>query len=239
LSAASRSTRGWKRHQGFGLRREWLQLYLEKGSAWETAGVLGNRQVEALRAWLRTAGLEDRAGRKTRLGIRFAQVGLADPVAWELLWSNVVFNWPTAAWYVRDLGFGAWTTSELGQALQQHVVLAPRTVRNAIQELVGLLERTPVGTQLGQGEVGVSRPRRVERRGYLWPSTEAVVHTLRQLAQTKNGGLIRFSERLLWPWVIFGCGRDQVLELISGGGEGTEGYSLRREGLVLERPVEG
>lgn len=234
-----RSTRGWKRHQGFGLRREWLQLYLEKGSSLETAGVLGNRQVESLRAWLRTAGLEDRAGRKTQLGLRFAQAGLADPVLWELLWTNVVFNWPTAAWYVRELGLGTWTTSELGQALQRHVTLAPRTVGNAIQELVGLLERTPVGTELGQGVVGISRPRRVERRGYPWPSTEAVVHALRRLAQTQNGGLVRFSERLLWPWVIFGCGRDQVLELIGGGGEEAEGFFLTREGLVLERPVEG
>ena len=139
-------SRAWARHQHFGLRSEWLALYLGEPQEWPRTGGLGVRQVQSLRAWLRTTGLVDRRGRETRLCHPFHRTWPESLLAWQLLWANVVFNFRTAAWYVFHAGIGVWTTTELRSRLGEAVPrLAKRTVSNAVLELAGLLERTPGG----------------------------------------------------------------------------------------------
>lgn len=203
--------KGWARHSIFGLRREWLDLYLGDSQGWHNRSILGNRQADSLERWLRTAGIEDGSGRLTLLGEQFAAKGTAYRPLWEVLWVNVVFAFPTARWFVY-LGRGEWTTTELKSLLQATVPrLAERTVSNAIMELAGLLERTPVGDQLGQGHVTGGRPRRLVRRG-VEPCDAALVHTLGRLYLQQGQTKLPWDCDLVWPWVIFGCSRKFVLE---------------------------
>lgn len=51
--------KGWAHHQHFGLRKEWLDDYLQYWPEWEANVSLGNRQVDSLKVWLRTTGVED------------------------------------------------------------------------------------------------------------------------------------------------------------------------------------
>lgn len=203
---------GWSRHQQFGLRKEWLELYLRSPREWELTGGLGNRQVQSLKVWLKTAGLQDGRGEETFLGAVFREHGLEEFLPWELLWVNVVFNFPTAAWYVQKLGLGTWTTREVREQLLFSIPhLASRTVSNAVLELVGLLERTPVGREINQGEVSFTRPRRVQRRGHAYPSVEALCFAACRLFEREKRERLRLEENLLWPWVVFGCAQKYVL----------------------------
>lgn len=208
------SETGWARHSTFGLRREWLDLYLSNPRRWRDRAILGNRQVESLAAWLKTADIEDCSGDLTPLGKRFAAQGTSSRALWELLWVNVVFGFPPAHWYVH-LGLGERTTTELRSLLQTTIPrLAERTVSNAIVELVGLLERTPIGDELGQGKVRETRPRRVIRCG-VEPCDAAIVHALGRLYLRHGQDIIHFDSDLTWPWVVFGCSRRFVLERLT------------------------
>lgn len=204
---------GWNNHRNFGLRQEWLELCLAEPDTWPQANMLGNRQVMSLRVWLKTAGLVDHQGRQTPLWELFRQEGTGFLPAWEKLWVNVVFNFPTARWYVTHRGLGSWTVRELHTWLQRDVPhLASRTAYNALLELVGLLERTPVGHKLGQGEVAPGRSRLVTRQGYPRPSGAAVNLALERLFQEQHRGKLSLAnEGLLWPWVIFGCPKPVIL----------------------------
>lgn len=203
---------GWNRHHSFGLRKNWVELYFQHPREWEFIGGLGNRQVDALKVWLKTAGILDREGKETFLAVIFQDRGLEDILSWELLWVNVVFNFPTAGWYVQMLGLGEWTTAEIKNLLHLQVPwLATRTVGVAVLELVGLLERTPVGREIKQGEVSSSRPRRVQRRGHAYPSVEALCFAACRLFEREKRERLRLEENLLWPWVVFGCARKYVL----------------------------
>lgn len=205
---------GWVRHNAFGLRREWLDLYFADRLGWRNSSKLGNRQVESLDAWLKTAGIEDENGHLTSLGERFAAEGTASLYLWELLWVNVIFNFPTAHWYVH-LGNGDWTTTELKAQLRAAVPrLAERTASNAIMELAGLLERTPVGGELGQGHVQRGRPRRFIRRG-IEPCDVALIHALGRLYLQYDKTRLNWNDDLTWPWVVFGCSRQFVLERLT------------------------
>jgi hypothetical protein len=205
---------GWVRHNAFGLRREWLDLYFADLQGWDRSSNLGNRQVESLKTWLKTAGIEDENGHLTELGERCAAEGTACLYLWELLWVNVVFNFPTACWYVH-LGNGEWTTTELKAQLRAAVPrLAEWTASNAIMELAGLLERTPVGGELGQGYVQRGRPRRLIRRG-IEPCDVALIHALGRLYLQHDQTRIAWNDDLTWPWVVFGCSRQFVLERLT------------------------
>ncbi|NYE57524.1 hypothetical protein [Carboxydothermus ferrireducens] len=204
--------KGWARHQHFGLRREWLQYYLDHWPDWERGASLGNRQVQALKVWVKTAGLEDRDGRLTPFGQLFRREGVDCLPLWELLWVKVVFNFPTARWYAH-LGTGSWTTTELKKLLHSALPhLAGRTISNAVLELAGLCERTPVGRELGQGEVGLEKGKRyLLRRGYE-PGEVAAISALVHLFHETGAKELFFTDDLTWPWVVFGCSREAVLK---------------------------
>jgi len=203
--------KGWSRHQHFGLRKEWFDSYMADTDGWRQRTSLGNRQVDSMVIWLRTCGIEDKCGRRTVLAEQFFLQGTDDLSLWELLWLNVVFNFPTANWYVRQ-GLGAWNATELKVLLREAVPrISEWTASNAIMELVGLLERTPVGAQLGQGRVTPDRPRGVTRTGHL-PADITILENIRKiLAMQKDIRELKYTEDCLWPWIVFGCDRDLIL----------------------------
>jgi len=203
---------GWARHSTFGMRQEWLELYLTNRQGWASQRKLGNKQVDSLVVWLKTIGLVNKQGELTRLGKLFRSAGTNSLDLWQLLWVNVVFNLPTARWYVHHMGLGEWTTSQLRSFLEANVPhLAKRTVTNAILELVSLLERTPVGRELEQGAVSTDRPRVVARRGTI-PCNAAIIHALGRLYLKEDKAFHAWDDDLIWPWTVFGCPRPVILQ---------------------------
>jgi hypothetical protein len=177
--------------------------------------------VDSLRVWLKTTGLLDKDGNETFVCRLFREKGLDNFLCWELLWINVVLKFATAQWYVSELRHGQWTTTEIANLLhQQDPHLAKPTITNGVMEIVGLLERTPVGKELKQGEViSLSRPRQVHREGLSAPSTEAVFYALYQLFVFNQKNELCFQDSCLWPWVIFGCEQKYVFQKIIIDGE--------------------
>jgi len=230
-------TSGWSRHQHFGLRKEWIQLYLENGRDWEKRGKLGNRQVQSLKVWLKTAGLLDRRGNETFLCDSFRKSGIVELFPWEILWVNVVFEFPTASWYVHRLGAGNWTTTEIRTLLNSdYPHLAQWTVSNAVMELVGLLERTPVGNELRQGEVSSGRPRDVRRTGLAFPSEGAVLLSLCRLFVQEKREHLCFDEQILWPWSVFACEKEYIMQVLFL--DGKQWFEVTGNTVFLKSPVE-
>lgn len=204
--------KGLARHQHFGLRKEWLDDYLQYWPEWEANISLGNRQVDSLKVWLKTTGLENKYGKVTPLGQLLRKYGTNWLKLWELIWVKVVFNFPTARWYVH-LRASKWTTTELKVLLKKDVPrLSERTISNAIQEIIGLCERTPIGDELGQGEVRYDRRNRVVWRRGFEPCDEAIMMALVHLFQETKSEKLSLQSDLSWPWIIFGCKREKVLE---------------------------
>ena len=215
--------KGWSKHQHFGLRKEWLDLWLERPIDWEKKGALGNRQVESLKVWLRTTGLVDRQGLETPLALVFRERGSSWLEGWQILWVNTVFSFPTARWYVSTFHHGKWKIKDLQHALQEILPHhSPRTVYNSLLELVGLLERTPIGKDLGQGEVLREKGRTgrtVTRKGLHYPSWAAIKRALQLLKKETSSDLIPFDDSLLLPWKIFASDRQYVMGEIAMSGE--------------------
>ena len=229
---------GWSVHQHFGLRREWLGLVLREPQRWAAVGGLGPRQVQSLARWLRTTGLLDQRGKATTLYRVLEATWPEARLGWQLVWVNVIFNFPTARWYALRMGLGEWDTLQLRRALQSSVPrLAAHTVSNAILELVGLLERTPIGYEFGQGHVTTSRPRCVVREGLRNVATPALLYAVQRLFLVEGRPHLAFDEDLVWPWLLFGCTFEMSLPQLAG--DDAPWFSLDGQGLHLHISMEG
>ena len=223
----------WSLFNTFGLRKEWVALYLDHPERWEETGALGNRQIEAFKRWIKVCELEDKS---CSLFSLFQSSTVNNLMPWEIAWANIAANLATASWYVKELGFGTWKTTELRNILEaRHPHLAQRTVTNAINELTGLLERTPIGKELCQGLVENSRPRTVTRKGLAAPSREAVFYALYHLFLENKTDCLDLDSDDLWPWVIFGCRKNYVLQKVIL--EGDRWFRLTDRFILLKEPV--
>ncbi|MHB0858797.1 MAG: hypothetical protein ACYC5M_14670 [Anaerolineae bacterium] len=133
-------------------------------------------------------------------------------LGWELAWVNAVFSFWPAWYYAMHPGHSETTTKHL----VDHLAGMPpdcsvRTIWDGALELIGTLERTPIGLELGQGIVSPSRPRTVRRIGLSDPHSEAIGHAMRRLFQRERSSELRYEEELMWPWVVFGCDRDEAI----------------------------
>ncbi|MGD9819593.1 MAG: hypothetical protein AB7V04_12975 [Desulfomonilaceae bacterium] len=134
---------------------------------------------------------------------------------WQIMWINIVLQFATAWWFVSILGKGSWSSSELKRLLPNHACyLAPRSASNAIMELLGLFERSPIGQELGQGVVSGHSPRSVKRIGLSTPSSAASNYSAFQLFLMTGSVKLSFDNHIPWPWVVFGCDKDYVISQI-------------------------
>lgn len=208
------SRTGWAKHSIFGLRQEWLEQFILNPDDWSRHAILGNKQVDSFGVWLRTCDIQERSSKLTFLGEQFISLGVRYLPLWELLWINVVFNFPTAQWYTTLVG-DKWTTTELIDLLHTAIPrLAKRTISNAVMELAGLLERTPVGTELRQGQVLNGRPRTIVRTGCK-PSDAAIMHSMDRLFLQQGSNELHWHSDLAWPWIVFRCDRQFILERLT------------------------
>ena len=196
----------WSPHFTFGLRTEWIDLVLRQPETWPEAGVLGSKQVPALKAWLSTIGMRESGSTGAMLLRRLFSEPDSRPLAWQVAWVNATHNFALATYYVWVLGLGQWTTSEIMRSMNAaRLRISPRTVKSGVTELASFLERTPVGTQLGQGVVEPTRPRTVRRLGLASPHPIALAHAARRLFLRERRHRLLFVEDQLWPWTVFGC----------------------------------
>lgn len=229
--------KGWARHQHFGLRSEWIRLIHDHPETWHGLGLLGPDQIRSLLEWLTTTGLVDKCGRETLLARHLRSNGVHDEQFWSLVWVNVVFSLVTARWYASLPYPSARSTTELSSLLRATVPrLSNRTARNAIYGLVGTLERTPIGTELGQGIVSATRPRTVRRVGLARPDVVSLAHAMRRLFQHEGREELHLVEPLTWPWVVFGCDAEEALLRLSS--ETKDWLEIRSDRVRLRIPRE-
>ncbi len=200
----------WAPHRTFGLREEWVALFLSSPTAWQSSSSLGPQQISALEAWLITCGLADSNGMPSALAWRISRGPAL--LGWELAWVNAVFSFHPSWHYVRLTRDADMTASMFAH---QQTAMFPRrstrTIWDGVLELIGTLERTPIGTELGQGIVSATRPRRVRRVGLADPRAESLGHAMRRLFQHERRWELRLEEDLVWPWVVFGCDAEEAL----------------------------
>lgn len=237
---------GWTRHCSFGLREEWLQVFIESENGERREWDLGIKQVESLARWVKTIGLKEKDGSLTEFGSALVtgKLSIHDMVFWEIAWVNAAFSFPTAKWYVHSF-VGSFTTRELREKLSHAVPrLTDSTVRDAVYELTDLLRKTPIGTGLKQGIFSkFGNVTNVVRNGII-PSAKVALYAIIKLFAEEPRDEMGLDEELTWPWVIFNVPKDEILRLIVSTQEGAVSFQsnivrLMAKGEALGKWLDG
>lgn len=154
-SMSSRS--GVDRYSTFGLRKRWMDSYLELlEDWWESENMsLGVKQVPAFAHWLFDCEIIEGKDRKpTIFSQKTKEMYYTDELLfWELLWVNLSYNSQVVKWYANTTRWDVnYTKEELKYMISEDFIdLSEGTLNNAVGALVNTFDESPLGSELKLG----------------------------------------------------------------------------------------
>ena len=156
---------GYDRYRTFGLRREWLESFLEGGFEWFSECSLGPYQKKAFLNYLKDAWIID-ANDFTDIGEYVTKLMKKDKeTAWQAVWVNLCLNSDLFRWYVNTVKWGETFTKEKLVRELTCEGIKQRTAQNAINSLINTFETSPLGEWFGK---------RLEKKTYIKKGLETV-----------------------------------------------------------------
>lgn len=195
----SMNMKGMNPYQHFGLRQAWLEHYMNDGVKCFSMGVLGNRQYEGLKAWLKESGLLAIDKRKslvpTELFEKMTPFGSYNPFTWAIVWANLCYNSVISRWYCLNAEVGA--TYEKGDLVVMIGESYSKSTReNAITALTETFRMSPIGASLKQG-IPIELTRNTYsylRDGWDYPDAVALLYALYLYAEHVGKKSFTFTE---------------------------------------------
>ena len=175
---------GIDRYKTFGFRKSFLAHFWEHETSCFSMGQLGSRQYDALKVWLREAGLlssttkGDKVGLPTPLFEKLQPLGPHHPLVWAAIWTNLAYNSVICKWYMMFATPGEiYEKGDLVFMLGDEY--SPSTRDNAVTALVETLRHSPIGSALKQGiPIASGSSYRYARQGWDPPEAIAILYAL-------------------------------------------------------------
>lgn len=214
------------RYKNFGLRQDWVELYLEDYNNFWTNKRLGTHMFKSFEKWGKEAGLLDRANTPLPFVPKLAKVGYNNPNTWGYIYTNIVYNSPIFNWFIRNTEFGlSYQVSDLIIMLGDGY--ADTTKKNALSALKDTIKSSPIGWILGQGECEMKGRQVVSitRTGWKDPVPLVILYSLYKFAEHSEGlysftlsDLLEDSEEriAMSPRLIFGIEADELKSILQG-----------------------
>jgi phosphoadenosine phosphosulfate reductase len=210
----SGTVKGFNDYGDFGLRREWLNTFLNKGLPWIIDNELGTKQKISLKKWLRDAELLDEKAKNVAPLSALLQ-SKNDIIRYQLIYINLYFNSSLLNWFVNDIERNKkYSSHELSIIAKEYTQLAETTVKHSINSLVNLFDSSPLGNELKIGYITKEKNIRfVEKIGTNDVSNIAILFLLYKLKESLNRTDFRVSEFyndnfIGGPYKLFGIDKD-------------------------------
>ena len=176
--------KGLNPYQHFGLRQAWMEHFMSEGVSCFDKKVLGTRQYDALKVWLRECNMvtydkKSKSVSISPLGNKLIQMGAYNPLVWAVIWANLCYNSTICHWYCLNAEIGA--TYEKGDLVVMLGENSSKSNReNAVTALAETLRFSPIGDALKQGlPLELSRNTYAYlREGWDYPHAVALLYAL-------------------------------------------------------------
>ena len=184
--------KGMNRYQHFGFRRLWLEHFFTNRENCFTMGVLGNRQYDSLKVWLREGGLltasgkSDKSGVPTQLFYKIQPLGAGNPLTWAIIWTNLAYNSIIVKWYMLNAPAGeVYDKNDLVFLLGDDYSKSTRD--NAVTALLETFRHSPIGTVLKQGiPIPSGNSYKFSKQGWNTPDAVAILYALYMWAEATD-----------------------------------------------------
>jgi phosphoadenosine phosphosulfate reductase len=196
---SSMDMKGMNPYQHFGFRQAWLDHFFTEGVECFSQKVLGNRQYDGLKVWLKESGLVavniNKSLSVTTLADKLKPLGPYNPLTWAIIWANLAYNSVISKWYCLNAEVGV--TYEKGDMV---VMLGDNYSKsnreNAITALTETLRQSPIGSALKQG-IPIELTKNTfsyYREGWDYPHAVALLYALYLYAEHTGRRTFSFTE---------------------------------------------
>lgn len=220
------SVKNIDRYKNFGLRRDWVEIFLESPENFWNNERMGTHMFKSFEKWGKEAGLIDQSNAPVPYIKKFIELGIDNTALWGYIYSNIAYNSAIFNWYIRTAQFGVeYKASDLPILLNGDY--SETTKKNALGALKDTLKSSPIGETLGQGQCEMKGRQVVSltRTGWQDPDPIVILYTLYLFAE-KSDGLYSFTLRellmdseeraALSPRILFGLEDDVLKPILQG-----------------------
>lgn len=219
-----RRSSGIDRYSTFGMRKEWLEGFLNNPKTWLEKNRLGPRQKLAMKWWLKESNL---LNPETNEPTRFA--GILNMIKsdkysliWELTWVNLSYGSLIVKWYVNNVKFGHYVKKELIEILMNDFPgYSEGTLTNPINALINMFDRSPLGQEMKLGvlEKKGTAVKLIGKIGINDIHSVAVAYSLYKLAEDKKRYDFTVSDFYEdscegGPYKLFGISREKLEDIL-------------------------
>lgn len=218
--------KGMDRYKHFGLRRPWLENFVQYGVQYFTMQRIGSKQYEGLGAWLFEANLitAKKSGVTTPLFDKIQQLGAGNPLTWAIIWTNLAYNSVIIKWYMLNAPAGEiYEKNDLIFLLGDDYSKSTRD--NAVTALLETLRHSPIGSVLKQGiPIANGNSFRYSKQGWNTPDAVAILYALYMWAEATGRYTFTLSQmdaargnsevKGVDPVSIFGINPDRFKDIL-------------------------
>ena len=210
--------------QNFGLRRNWLEFYLQNLQDWFSKTNLGNRQIESLKTWLRESELMKQNKPTITAELLSGILSKNGPFVWGVIWTNLYYNVNLIRWYVDTFDWGIILSKKelVAKLLEDDSSAKEKTADNAISSLLNLFDSSPIGREMKIGIIERrGNTRYVKKIGMEEIDPLVVAYTLYKVAEHTGRRNLTVSELYLrnfpgGPYKLFGLPKERLERMLRG-----------------------
>ncbi len=207
ISAASLAVTGSKKnhkmklisYNNFGMNEGWVEVFFSDPEVFFNENIAGlnvKEQIPSFAKWLHQAGIikDTKAKELTPLGSFLAETYMDNPdLVWQIIWINLSYNSPIAAWYNAGVEWGKFITQQEMEefVLNDYSDNSKTTVHNVVYAFVRTLKESPLGEM---GLYCAINKNEYQKRGFDTIEREALAYSLYKYSETKGVRSIKISD---------------------------------------------
>ncbi len=184
---------GMDRYCTFGFRESFLEHFYELQNDCWSSKVLGNKQYDSLRRYLKDSELiyvnpqTNKNGQITALGKKLIEIGLYHPFVWAVIWTNLAYNSPLMKWYIlhvklKEIYEKADLIFLIGDTYSE------KQRENSVSSLGETFTKSPIGNTLEMGvPIPMGNSYKYYKKGWTTPIAEAILYALFVYAEKLDG----------------------------------------------------
>ncbi len=211
-------------YNNFGMNEGWVDVYFSDPDAFFTENLAGlnvKEQIPSFAKWLQQAEIINDVKEKeiTPLGRFLAETYMDNPdLVWQIIWINLSYNSPIAAWYNIGVEWGKFVTQQEMEelVLNDYSDNSKQTVHNVVYAFVRTLKESPLG------EMGLFcsvNKNEFQKRSFDSIEREALAYSLYKYSQVKNVRSLRISdlfspENNIGAYREFGIAKSSIEKLL-------------------------
>lgn len=214
---------GFGKYLTFGLREEWLQSFFTDPNNWIGNNNLGNKQLDAMIAWLRDSELLEQKNKNITALTDILKQNYHHNIVilYQLIWINLYYNSSVVKWYLNEIKWGeSISVNNIKEKFMLNSTISKRTISSGIDSLLNTFEHSPLGRVMRIGEIIKNgRERIINKIGCNDIDPKVILYSLYRYSIQNNRYKFTINEiynenNIGSPYKIFGITKEKLANIL-------------------------